>query len=182
MIILEGPDGAGKTTLLHQIISLSKGKFKVAQKAVDSEGKPVVKNMAEYIENELAKGWQKKLYDRFALISGPIYGQFTDMASPNEIFQDRVWHFNQEAALLRLAPLIVYCLPALPIIRTNLLVDPASQGVVGANLTPLYYAYQARAARDCALGVGVVYDYTSLQGLNIVMARIRLRLKQEGIF
>lgn len=177
MIILEGPDGGGKTTLLKQIQIATK--LKASPKAVDSDGHGL-KDIRRYVQTTLKKGWQNLLFDRFALISGPIYGQFTGMAPPNEVFLDKGWHLQQEARFFGLRPLVIYCLPPLPVIRTNLLHDPTSVGVVGDNLDAIYYAYQARAVRDSAAGMAMIYDY-SFTSLGVVMGRIRLRQMQEGI-
>jgi hypothetical protein len=179
MIVLEGPDGGGKTTLLAQLQHAAK--IKVNPKAVNSDGKGRVP-LDEYVETQLGKGWRNLVFDRFALVSGPIYGQYTGMADPNRPFADRVWLTRMEALFLGLRPLIIYCLPSLPVIRTNLLRDPTSAGVVGNNLDGIYYAYQARAARDCAVGVGMVYDYENPEAFSIVLGRIRLRRQQEGIY
>jgi len=177
VIILEGPDGAGKSTLLNQILGFKK--LKVSPKAVNPDGHARL-DLKSYVEKNTQLGFQQLVFDRFALISGQIYGTFTGMAPPNDPFEDHLWVCAQEMNLLRLRPLIVYCLPPLSVIRTNLLVDPESRGVVGGNLDGIYYSYRARAARDFAVGMGVLYDYRIEGNLATVLARIRLRLQQEG--
>jgi hypothetical protein len=118
------------------------------------------------------------LFDRFALISGPIYGSVNFMAPPNDCFQDRVWHMTMEAAFLALRPVMIYCLPPLDVVKANLKNDDASARVVGNNIETIYYQYQARAARDFAIGIAGVYDYTMGGDFRTVLGRIHLRVNE----
>jgi hypothetical protein len=97
MIVLEGPDGGGKSTLLQKLYENTG--YKIASKAVTSEGTGVT-NIKSYVRGHITQGFQQRLFDRFALISGPIYGSVNFMAPPNDCFQDRVWHMTMEAAFL----------------------------------------------------------------------------------
>lgn len=177
MIILEGPDCAGKTTLLKMLVAEMPG-LKVMKRAVSSEGVALT-NIKTYVQGHLTSGFQPRLFDRFALISGPIYGSLTGMSGPNIAFQDRYWHFTAEAQLLSLRPVIVYCLPPLPVIRTNLQNDLTSAKVVADDLDSIYYQYQARAARDFAMGIASIYDYTAQPPITTLLTRIQTRLEQN---
>lgn len=180
LIILEGPDGGGKSTLLEMLKVSTR--LPVSKKAVSSDGQATT-NIKTYVQKNLRQAFQRKLFDRFALISGPIYGNVSGMAPPNEVFRDRYWHFHMESLLMSMRPIIIYCLPPLSVIRTNLQRDPVSSEVVGPYIEQIYYQYQARAARDFAVGLTVVWDYTD-PNLEVVVGRIQQRLSQlklEGI-
>lgn len=177
MIILEGPDGGGKTTLLKSLQELFP-MMEVAPKAVSSAGEGVL-SIQRYVEDHLyEQRWKDKLYDRFALISGPIYGAQQEMKSPNDIFMDFNWTMVMESRLWATRPLIVYCLPHIEIIQYNLSNDRESQGVVGDRISAIYWAYHARAARDVAAGIACTFDYTRSDSLNILRSRIDFRRRE----
>lgn len=159
MIIVEGPDGAGKTTLI-EYLSKTTGTPQ-APRAVSSDAVAQL-DIRSYVETQLSQGFRNLLFDRFALISGPIYGAQTGMAHPNEVFADLDWVIDMERQFLLSRALVVYCLPPLEEVKYNLGKDRASQAVVGSyhNLEVIYWSYRARAALDVARGVGEVYDYT----------------------
>lgn len=180
VIILEGPDGGGKTTLLNNL--LEKTKLKQGRKGVSPSGYSLVGDMKNYVEKNLVAGFQpKKVFDRFSLISGPIYGQFNNMAPPNEIYLNRAWHCHMEALLMSMRPIIIYCLPPLPVIRTNLLRDAESSQVVGENIEGIYMAYQSRMARDFAVGLAMIWDYTVEKDANFLISQINNRLGHRGM-
>ena len=70
MIIVEGPDGAGKTTLVEQLErdwGLTRERKQTSAQAVS------LMPPGAWIEEQLDMGFGMRLYDRFALISSPLY-------------------------------------------------------------------------------------------------------------
>lgn len=157
MIILEGPDGAGKTTLRDRILNDWGGEFVAQPRAVTSDATSLVP-IGKYIEDELARGFGPRLYDRFALISSPMY-----MALPNRTFVDPMtdidWLRPQYHKLDRVDPAIIYCLPPLEVVMENLRNDPSSEVVLPYG-EQIYLNYVAFAARHWSTSC-MVYDYTN---------------------
>jgi hypothetical protein len=179
VIIVEGPDGGGKTTLLKGLEEATS--MPVAPRAVNSDGRGLT-DLREYVLEHLRQPWRPLLLDRFALISGPIYGAHTGMASPNTPFADAEFLQYAEALLASVRPIIIYCLPPLETVLQNLEHDSESQGVVEDHITAIYYQYVARFARDSAAGMAMLYDYTSpKQQFRLIRARIDLRVAHERI-
>ena len=155
MIVVEGPDGAGKTTLVEQIEndwSLTR-----EPRAVSSEAKSLLP-IGPYIETELGKKFGWRLYDRFALISSPMY-----ISLPNRTFREEMlnssWLTMQYARFTAIDPLIVYCLPPLEVVRANVLNDPHNK-VVHEHIDNIYWNYVAFAARVYSPST-MIWDYTN---------------------
>lgn len=181
MIILEGPDGGGKSTMVKQIQEMYD--FPVAERAVSSRGVGQTE-IRRYVEEHLRLGYRDILLDRFALISGPIYGALTGMEPPNDVFKDLGWMAYAESLFLNVKPLVIYCLPPIDVVAQNIEADADSRSVVKSDddVELIYYQYAARAARDISVGVGMTYDYThsSPQQLKIVRGRIELKRRSLG--
>lgn len=156
MIIVEGPDGAGKTTLVRQLSDWLD--IPLGPRSVSSDGVGQV-DLREYVLRELR--FSRQIYDRFALISGPIYGVASGMKPPNNVFMDSVWHGVAEKKMVKVQPLIIYCLPKPFVVKQNIKHDPTSAKVVGNNIDQIYWGYYTRAARDRAVLPTVWYDYTT---------------------
>lgn len=157
MIILEGPDGAGKTTLRDRILADWGGEFVAQPRAVSSDAVSIVP-IGEYIEKELARGFGNRLYDRFALISSPMY-----LPLPNPTFVDPMtnvdWLRAQYQKMDTVDPAIIYCLPPLEEVRKNVLNDESSE-VMWPYIDLIYHNYVAFIARHWSTS-SMVYDYTN---------------------
>lgn len=144
MIVVEGPDGSGKTTLIKRLVQLIA--LECVPKAVSSEMNAEV-DLSVYIEKQLNRGFGPRLYDRFALISGPIYGPLFGMRPPNDIFQD----FGQLASWLSrfyaIEPLVIYCLPHHERVAANLWAseDFTNRDQV-ENFMQAYWSYKMKVA------------------------------------
>lgn len=162
MIIVEGPDGSGKSTLVSQI-ELDWGLVR-ERRAVSSAAESLVP-IGEYIETELNRGFGMRLYDRFALISSPMY-----MMLPNRTFvfpmTDYDWLRAQYYKMKRLDPVIIYCLPPFEEVMANLEREDNSGGKVLANAEQIYLNYVAFAAREYSSSI-MVWDYTKPDTLRL---------------
>lgn len=161
MIIVEGPDGSGKTSLVRSLQGMTG--FPLTTKAVSSEMKANV-DLPIYIEAQLAQGFGKRLYDRFALISGPIYGPICGMRPPNDIFTDEVQSFIWQGRLYnRVKPLIIYCLPPPDVVRINV-EDPATENSVAAPVwEQAYWSYRMKIDQDTNFYPDRIYRYDYTQ-------------------
>lgn len=157
MIILEGPDGSGKTTLKEQILRDWAGEFQAQPRAVRSDATSIVP-IGQYIQNELARGFGNRLYDRFALISSPMY-----LPLPNPTFVDPLtdveWLKIQYNRLDKIDPAIIYCLPPKEVVLQNLADDPSSEVVLPYGEL-IYNNYVAFIARHWSTSC-MIYDYTN---------------------
>lgn len=156
MLILEGPDGAGKTTLANL---LSRDlRLDIAPKVVDSDTNAMV-DLAQWVEDNLKKGFHQALYDRHRLFSEPIYGP---------LFREDPWPPLMDSHLMNrwwsqlqiIDPVIVYCLPTFSTVLANTVNDPHNQTIL-PKIRHIYAGYTTQAAvvhtqfSDC-----FVYDYS----------------------
>jgi hypothetical protein len=157
LIIVEGPDGAGKSTLVSRI-EVDWNLTRVP-KAVTSTAESLFP-IGKYIEDELAKGFSMRVYDRFALISSPRYLMFE-----NRTFVDPMtnpdWLKIQHHRLSRIDPVIIYCLPPLDTVVKNLMREDNSGGKALKNIEEIYYGYLDFYARDAYNTSTMVWDYTN---------------------
>ena len=156
MIILEGPDGAGKTTLLED---LSK-RFEIPKgpRASDSEKGPV-RDLCGWVDNDLMNWGQRglRIYDRYPLISEPIYGPLLRGSVPYRMTTS--W-MRSRLNTLRGMSLVIWCLPDVHTVIRNVEDSGNAQmdGVV-SQITSIWNAYAV--ASNSWTGPGMTYDYTT---------------------
>jgi len=178
VIIVEGPDGAGKSNLVSRIEA--DWSLQREPKAVTSDAQSLFP-MGQYIEDELSKGFGMRLYDRFALISSPLY-----MMLENRTFVDPLtnpdWLKIQYKRLSRIDPVLIYCLPPLEVVKANLERDDNSGGKVLEHVEEIYYGYVAWYARDGYNSSSMVWDYTNpdLVHLAQLLRWADFRVKEMG--
>ena len=176
MIIVEGPDGAGKTTLVSQI-ETDWGLTR-EPRAVSSDAVSLVP-IGEYIEKELDKGFGMRLYDRFGLISSPMYTMLPNrtMVEPMTNVAWLGWAYWK---MHRLNPVIIWCMPPLEVVLENVANDESSK-VMKDHAEVIYLNYLTFIARDFYNTSSMIYDYTepNLPRLASLLRWADGRTKQE---
>lgn len=155
MLIVEGPDGSGKTTLIRRLSQDLR--IPIAPKVVASDMTPLV-DLAKWTEENTAKGFQRRLFDRHRLISEPIYGPATKTRQDPR-FSDLGWLQEQMMLFYASRPLIVYCLPPLEFVRENVARVESDNEAVAGRIGAIYAGYVSRWAIDGTQGVGRLYNY-----------------------
>jgi hypothetical protein len=155
MIIIEGPDGAGKTTLINNLSSFFG--LPVAPRVVRQDTTPMV-NLREWVDTNLAQGFQRIIFDRHRLISEPIYGTIMPNKIVDHGFWERRWLKEAMTRFHDIRPLVIYCLPPLGTVVRNIVSDP-NNNEVRPHIEQIYRAYVAQIVRspDC-----FVWDYTKI--------------------
>lgn len=170
-LIIEGPDGAGKSTLVKYLSPILD--VPVARRISDSITGVQGKNLRNYVDGDMGRWannasnnpnlhsqvWASttpsRLYDRYPLISEPIYGLHVRKAPQTEFMTP--WYKDAYAKFLALDPLVVWCLP--PYDEVCKYVHPQrDMDGVWRNISQLYQAY--RLASLQYPGSSVVYNYT----------------------
>jgi len=117
-------------------------------------------DLRQWVDDNLAEGFQYKIFDRHRLISEFIYGPLLrDAQQPGFTDMTNVYHWMNRMAQIQ--PVIIYCIPPLEIVRANVLRDVENK-VVHNRIDGMYTAYVHRAAIDLTGGIfnTIVYDYT----------------------
>ena len=157
MIIVEGPDGGGKSTLVSRIET--DWNLKREPKAVTSDAQSLFP-IGTWIEEELAKGFSMRVYDRFALISSARYLMFENRTFV-EPLTNPDWLKIQYHTMKRVDPVIIYCLPPLEEVKANLSREDNSGGKALSNIEESYYGYVDYFSRDGYNTSTMVWDYTN---------------------
>jgi hypothetical protein len=168
LIIVEGPDGSGKTSLVNSLKSMLG--LQQAKKAVDPDMRATTP-IKDYVDLSLALPSPGLLYDRFYLISAPIYGPLCGMVPPNDLIKNSE-QFEAWLSLFRtLRPIIIYCLPPIETVDYNLHHGPVGQAAQAMQVwDQAYWAYWSKAHQDLADSSFTVriYDYTKDQPRDLV--------------
>lgn len=172
-LIIEGPDGAGKSTLVKYLSPMFQ--VPIAPRISDSLKGVEGKNLSQYVDADM-KRWTNdaspnpflhrsqrplhetmgsRIYDRYPLISEPIYGLHVRKIPQPEFLTK--WYKDAYARFLALEPLVVWCLPPYEEVVRHVHPDRDMKGV-WRNIGPLYQAYRMAALQYP--GKSVIYDYT----------------------
>ena len=137
MILVEGCDGAGKTTLIRELLHVFN--VDVAPRVVEKDTTHSI-DLAKWVDENLAKGFHPTLYDRYRLISEPIYGSVLPRGLASE-FADEEWLNSRLEKLRRIQPVIIFCQPGLDEVKKNVEHDLDNE-VVAPYVDKLYYRYR----------------------------------------
>lgn len=156
MLIFEGPDGAGKTTLIEQLST--KFGIPVAPRVVSKETKAMF-NLMDWVDENLDKGFQRMIFDRHRLISESIYGPILRPEAESG-FDRMAWLAPRLRRLYELKPIIIYCLPNLGAVQSNVRGDEDNEAV-RSRINSIYSSYVSRASLDSIFSPGTVkvWDY-----------------------
>lgn len=157
MLIVEGPDGAGKTTLIEGL--KERYGFEVAPRVVSKEAEPMV-DLKDWVEDNLEKGFQDLIFDRYRLISHFIYAPILGRPLGPGL-DDFNWLADAFYQFYEIKPLVIYCLPPRQAVIDNVIGDTDNL-VVQVTIPRIYDAYHALAAKDMAFAprMPLVWDYT----------------------
>lgn len=163
MFIVEGPDGAGKTTLIRRL--QEQLGFEVMPRPCTSDNGIDMTTLRQWVDEDLSRPLHYHgFYDRYPLISEPIYGPLL-RGRMADGFSDFHWMSDRLTMLTLRQPLIVFCLPPKQRVMDNVL-DTHSQddtehlrGVI-QHTEAIYEAYTFRAAAQSIMGDIWVWDYT----------------------
>ena len=171
MLIIEGPDGSGKTTLITEIekrLSVTREPRAVTSSAVAK------RELGSFITEEVAKGFGKRVYDRFALVSSPFYCMLPNPTFDGA-FRDPAWLEEAWIKFRQVSPLIIVCLPPLEVVIHNVMADDTSK-VAQGDIETIYWLYHNFAAQYP--WVATVYDYTKndFEDLEYIFKLLEARL------
>jgi hypothetical protein len=168
-VVLEGPDGAGKTTLAKYLSAITD--TPLAPKVADSLKGPAGTNLARYVDGDLgqwrnyassdlvissfASATPSRIYDRYPLISEPIYGIHVRKRIQPEFMTN--WYREAYAKFQAFDPLIIWCLPPYDEVTKHVHPSRDMDGV-WRNISQLYAAY--RMASLQWPGRSFVYNHT----------------------
>lgn len=165
MLIVEGPDGAGKTTLVRELAQALD--WPIADKVVDSQTNALT-DLRRWTEDNVASGWQEIIFDRHRLLSEPVYGPILKTSSTRPELYDPTWQSRMYHLFFDDEPLVVYCLPPLEGVLSNLDGDENNQVIFG-HADAIYRAYVAQFSMLNALGLPVFqYDYTTASPADVL--------------
>lgn len=156
MIIVEGPDGSGKSSLAQKLcIDLP---APIAPKAVSGEMNDIV-DVQKYVDQHLDEGFRKLIFDRFALISEPIYSAAMRKIEPRAGWMDYRWLSQAHSRMRDVAPLVIICLPPIDEVWKNCQRDEFNKRLFPdkQRIAAVYWLYFNLAARNPA---HIMYDYT----------------------
>lgn len=158
MIIVEGPDGAGKTTLIRELSAAFD--IPIAPRVVSKDAEGLGGVGKQWVEDNLAQGFQYTLFDRHRLISEFIYGPVLRVEQEPG-FTDLAWAAESLRKFRAIGPIVIYCLPHLEVVRANVKHDDDNTAVAEF-IEPIYAGYVHRISMDIAAGFNpIVWDYTS---------------------
>jgi energy-coupling factor transporter ATP-binding protein EcfA2 len=178
MLIVEGPDGSGKTTLV-KALSYELG-WEVADRVVGTDTEPLF-DLRVWTENNLRLGFQTVIFDRYRLLSEPIYGPIMRANSRESIWYEMGWMQDRLTELYQVEPVVIYCLPPLDQVVKNLENDPHN-AATRPYADSIYRGYvaQAASARAGDLFTAFVYDYTQTDVATVLgWVKGELSLDQE---
>ena len=189
MIIIEGMDGSGKTFLAQQL-SLRLGNAPIKRLIVTSHGPDdydlLVKRtkvvLTELHDQVTQNQRPVVIYDRFPLISEPIYG--TILRGRNCFGDEWLPLIN---LLLSLDPIVVYCRPGIKFILQNLqeTADNQKEGVVSKareliNAYDKLMSWLQMKTHLLRSGRVLVYSY-NMDEVRDVEAKIRRIYREQGV-
>lgn len=186
-LIIEGPDGAGKTTLIGALLE----QFPEAvlqPRRVSKEGQPMV-DLAEVLQEDLdfeknfGQMKQLRVFDRHALISGPIYA---------DLLFDEVQHpWNKPYKTMSLTArfqgqpnFYIFCLPGLGVVQESIATaeDPQPEAFSDPDIVAKHYhRYNAIAFAYSRLFPERVMTYDYTRGLNIHNMKKPIQAWSDGI-
>lgn len=156
MIILEGPDGGGKTTLAERITK--RFGLKLGPRASSSIDGPV-NDLCAWVDDDLLSWGTTPLqvYDRYPLISEPIYGPICRGSIPDRMSSP--W-MRRRLNTFRNLSLVIWCIPPANVTIRNIddSADNQMDGVV--SYAPAIWASYSAAAHSWT-GTGMTYDYST---------------------
>lgn len=174
MLVVEGPDGSGKSALVERLRSTLG--MPVAPKVVSSDTEALV-DLAAWTEANVAKGFQRTIFDRHRLISEPIYGPILRPTQDSN-FMDLGWMNEMTWRFYQARPIIVYCLPSFDEVVANVNREETDNSAVADSIAAIYTAYVNRATLDFTRGVGRLHNYKTNMFVD-TLRWVKFKLEEE---
>jgi len=141
MLIVEGPDGAGKTTLVNELAA--RLQWPIMPRVVSKDTEAMV-DLVKWVQDDMELGFSPRIYDRHRLISEPIYGPVI-RATLEPGFDNLGWLAGMQYQLREIQPVVIWCLPSLSRVMTNLAHDEDNR-VVRDKIRQIYWLYHNACA------------------------------------
>lgn len=177
MVIVEGPDGGGKTSLVTQVCN--EFGVLVRPRACTSDNGVDPATLRDWVDNDLSESGKAPssdswLYDRYPLVSEPIYGPLI-RGRMADGFADLIWLRSRLNILEHdRHSLVVFCLPPEEEVMRNV---NRSHGHgtkhlegVHKNARAIYQQYLYLAV--LWQGNSVVWDYTQTEARSTLMESV----------
>lgn len=163
-IIVEGPDGAGKDTLIAKL--QAEMGWDIAPRASHSTAGPLGGYaLSDYVfrhtETMLTPAPRQYIYNRFPLISEPIYA--AALKRPSRPYFDQLWWLNSHQSKVYAGAHVIFCLPPLEEVKKNVEANTDNQmGGVVEHIEEIYSRYWNTMARW--MGSHCTYNYVVENG------------------
>jgi len=163
MLIVEGPDGGGKTTLITEL--QAQMDIAIMPKASRSDTGPDTRTLRKWVDQDLSTpNHSPHLYDRYPLISEPIYGPLI-RGHMADGFDDLQWFASRCEMIRQRSAAIVFCLPPFEVTHRNVMLnhDNSTKHMRGVRMKirAIYEQYIVRCVLEAQAGTTVfVWDYT----------------------
>jgi hypothetical protein len=172
MLIVEGPDGAGKTTLVQKLMADTS--WPLAEKVVQSDTTHDI-DLQHWVNDNLAKGFHRTIYDRHRLISEPIYGPvLRSQQAPG--FGELAWLSEAQFRFHHIDPIIIWCLPPHDEVWSNVQDDEDNE-VVADHIEQIYWLYHNAAAQWP--GKLMVWNYT-ITNYDTLISAVWAEIEKRG--
>jgi hypothetical protein len=157
MIVIEGPDGAGKSVLVKKLAKAFDIPIAPRKDRILPDNQGPIDDICGWVDRDILN-WgacELAIYDRYPLISEPIYGAAIRGEIPDKMSTG--W-MRARYNSFRSMSLVIWCVPSYDRVRANVDKSEQMKGVTDEiDVIWAMYAVQANTWP----GVGMTYDYAS---------------------
>lgn len=158
MIVVEGPDGGGKSTLIESLQKTLGIPVAPRTWLKDSHSGPVP-DLCRWVDEDLLHwgGKPLQIYDRYPLISEPIYGSCIRGEVPR--LMSTPW-MRARTNTFRSMSIIIWCVPPFDVVAQNVRANPKGHMEhVSEEIDAIWAMYSVQA--NTWPNLSIHYDYTN---------------------